>query len=129
MTSLFEQPIHLGRGGRTSIEPPFTGEDWYETYASRHPDDGAEGRLVSMYRFEESWGSWEMHPAGDEVVLCIEGTMTLHQQLADGTDHTFELAAGDYAINPPGAWHTADCSGPVVALFITSGEGTTHRPR
>ena len=129
MTSLLEHPIHLGRGGRASVEPPFTGEDWYEAYGKRHAADGADGRLVSLYRFEESWSSWEMHPLGDEVVLCLEGSMTLHQQFADGTERSLELSAGEYAINPPGAWHTADCAGPAVALFITTGEGTTHRPR
>ena len=70
-----------------------------------------------------------MHPVGDEVVLCLEGRMTLHQELADGTAHAVTLGPGDYAINPPGAWHTADVEGSALALFITAGEGTTHRPR
>jgi len=127
--SLFTHPIHLGNGGTAVAEPEFTGMEWYDTYMERHSDDGPEGRLVSLYRFEESWTSWEMHPAGGEVVCCIEGSMTLHQQLAGGGEKTFRLGPGDYAINPPGAWHTADCDGPVTALFITAGWGTTHRPR
>lgn len=103
--------------------------EWYQDYARRHAADGAEGRLVSLYRFEKSWESWEMHPAGDEVVLCIEGSLTLHQHLSDGSERTVILGPGEYAINTPGMWHTADCSEPVTALFITAGEGTTHRPR
>jgi quercetin dioxygenase-like cupin family protein len=55
--------------------------------------------------------------------------MTLHQQLPDGSESSIELGPGDYAINPPGVWHTADTGGPVVALFVTVGEGTTHKPR
>ena len=129
VTSLLEQPIHLGRGGRAIAEPPFAGMEWYDAYEKRHADDGADGRLVSLYRFEESWSSWEMHPSGDEVVLCLEGRMTLHQQLPDGTERAIELGPNEYAINPPCAWHTADCSGAVLALFITAGEGTQHRPR
>ena len=105
------------------------GPEWYEEYEKRHAPDGAEGRLVSLYRFEESWTSWEMHPSGDEVVVCLEGRMILHQQLADGSEHSCELGPGEYAINPPGAWHTADCDAPVLALFITTGEGTQHKPR
>jgi len=127
--SLYDFPIHLGRGARAIEEPQFTGPEWYEDYAARHAEDGAEGRLVSLFRFEEPWISWEMHPSGDEVVCCLQGEMTLHQELADGTTATFELGPGEYAVNPPGAWHTADADGPVVALFITAGEGTTHRPR
>ena len=128
--SLFDFPIHLGRGGRAVPQPEFTGSmDWYEDYGRRHGDDGAEGRLVSLFRFEESWTSWEMHPAGEEVVCVVQGHMTLLQEHADGSTDSIDLGPGEYAVNPPGAWHTADADEPVVALFITVGEGTTHRPR
>ena len=127
--SLYDFPIHLGLGARAICEPEFTGPEWYEQYDERHTGDLDEGRLVSLFRFEESWTSWEMHPAGDEVVCCLQGQMTLHQALADGSKRSYELGPGEYAINPPGAWHTADAEGPVVALFITVGKGTTHRPR
>lgn len=122
-------PIHLGRGGSAVAQPEFTGMDWYGGYDERHGEDGAEGRLVSLFRFSQSWDSWEMHPAGDEVVLCLEGTITLHQEHADGSTQTVTLAAGEYAINPPGTWHTADVEGEATALFITAGEGTEHRAR
>ena len=50
-------------------EPEFTGGmSWYEDYSERNADDCSEGRLVSLFRFEESWTSWEMHPAGEELV-------------------------------------------------------------
>ncbi|HET9812091.1 MAG TPA: cupin domain-containing protein [Sphingomicrobium sp.] len=127
--SLFDFPIHLGLGARAVAEPKFTGMEWYDDYVRRHGDDLDEGRLVSLFRFDEPWTSWEMHPAGDEVVCCIQGHMTLHQELRDGAEQSIALAPGDYAINPPGAWHTADADGPVVALFITAGKDTTHRPR
>ena len=39
------------------------------------------------------------------------------------------LNPGEYAINDPGVWHTADVESEATALFITSGEGTEHRPR
>jgi len=127
--SLFDFPIHLGRGATAVAQPQFTGMDWYAGYDERHGDGLAEGRLVSLFRFEESWTSWEMHPAGEEVVCVVQGHMTLHQELADGSTQSWELGPGDYAINPRGAWHTADASEPVVALFITPGAGTTHRTR
>lgn len=127
--SLFTHPIHLGLGATAIPQPEFGGMPWYEAYSARVAADGREGRLVALHRFDESWDSWEMHPAGDEVVVCLEGSMTLHQELPDGTARTETLDAGDYAINPPGAWHTADVDGSALALFITAGEGTTHRPR
>jgi mannose-6-phosphate isomerase-like protein (cupin superfamily) len=127
--SLYDFPIHLGLGAKVVSEPQFSGFEWYEAYGERHADDLDEGRLVSLFRFEESWTSWEMHPEGEEVVCCLQGEMILHQQLPGGSEASYELGPGEYAINPRGAWHTADADCPVVALFITVGKGTTNRPR
>lgn len=127
--SLFTFPIHLGLGATALPQPAFAGMEWYEAYAERAAADGAEGRLVSLYVFAESWDSWEMHPAGDEVVICTAGSLMLLQEYPDGRTETVTLGPGDYAINPPGVWHTADVAGEATALFITAGEGTQHRPR
>lgn len=111
--SLYTHPIHLGLGATATAQPEFTGMEWYDAHSERHAVDGREGRRVSLYR----------------VVACLEGAMTLHQELPDGTRTTVELGPGDYAINPAGAWHTADIDGSALALFITPGEGTENRPR
>ena len=97
--------------------------------ASATPTISTRAGSSRLFRFEESWTSWEMHPHGEEVVCCVQGHMTLHQELPDGRTQSHELGPGDYAINPRGAWHTADADEPVVALFITAGKGTTNRPR
>lgn len=127
--SLFTFPIHLGLGATALPQPAFSGMDWYEAYGERAAADGVEGRLVSLYRFSEGWDSWEMHPLGHEVVICTAGSITLHQEFSDGRTENVTLGPGDYAINPPGVWHTADVDGEATALFITAGEGTQHRPR
>jgi hypothetical protein len=129
-TDISSHPVHLGLGATVEVEPAFTGEPaWYEAYGRRHAADGVEGRLVSMFTFAEPWTVWEMHPAGSELVLCVSGEMTLHQERADGSRATVTLAAGQYAVNEPGTWHTADVSAPATAVFVTAGEGTEHRPR
>lgn len=127
--SLFTHPVHLGVGATAVPQPEFTGRAWYADYVARTVADGAEGRLVSLYTFTESWDSWEMHPAGDELVVCLSGAMTLHQEHAEGTAAQVHLGPGEYAVNPPGTWHTADIAGSATALFITAGTGTQHRPR
>ena len=127
--SLDRFPIHLGLGATARSQSEFTGMEWYEDYGQRTAADGREGRLVGAHRFTSSWDSWEMHPSGDEVVLCLEGRMTLHQEHADGTTAVVTIGPGEYAINPPGTWHTADIDGEAYALFITAGEGTQNRPR
>lgn len=126
---LEERFIHLGLGATAVEEPPFAGMEWYEGYGARHAADGAEGRLVSQYTFTEDWTAWEMHPAGDEVVICTAGAMVLVQELAGGSLAETPLAAGEYAINPAGVWHTADVAESATAIFITAGEGTQHRAR
>ena len=123
------QPLHLGLGATAVPQPPFTGMAWYGDYVERHAADGAEGRLVSAHRFTESWDSWEMHPAGDEVVLCLSGEITLFQEHTDATTAQVRLTAGHYAVNPKGTWHTADVAQEAHCLFITAGIGTQHRPR
>lgn len=125
---LSHHPVHLGLGAGAVVEPAFTGDpEWYAAYGERHASDGTEGRLVSMFTFSEPWSSWEMHPNGHEVVVCVAGKMVLHQEHPDGTRAQTTLEAGEYAINPPGVWHTADVSGTATAMFITADLGTQVR--
>ena len=110
---------------RQAIRIALTSEGYSVTEAA----DGAEGRLVGLHAFSEDWTSWEMHPAGDELVVCIAGEMALIQELPGGKEARLVLAAGDYAINPPGVWHTADIAASATAIFVTCGMGTQSRPR
>lgn len=125
---LSENPVHLGRNASAEIESPITGMEWYADYVDRHSDDGREGRLISEYTFHSSWDSWEMHPQGSELVYCIRGEMTLIQE-KEGRSHSVQLRSGEFVINEPGVWHTADVRESCTALFITAGLGTQHRPR
>ncbi len=127
--SLERFPVHLGLGATAILEPEFDGMEWYEAYAARHMADGSEGRLVALHHFDDDWQSWEMHPLGEEVVVCVSGEMCLIQQNADGQELRIAMKAGEYAINPRGVWHTADIAGVASALFITAGVGTEHRGR
>ncbi len=126
---LHTHPVHLGLGGTVVPQEPFTGDPaWYERYGARTSADGPEGRLVSLHRFTGPWTSWEVHPNGEELVLCVEGSITLHQEI-EGQDRSVEVREGQAVINPPGVWHTADVDGAATALFVTAGMGTRTRPR
>lgn len=127
--NLGESPAHLGLGATVVPQPRFDDpQRWYPAYEARTRLDGREGRLVSLHTFDRPWTSWEMHPHGDELVVCTAGELTLHQEI-DGAVRSVTLRSGDAVINPPGVWHTADCSAPATALFITAGVGTEVRPR
>lgn len=127
--NLAQNWVHLGLGATALVEPPFTGMAWYGDYSDRRAADGAEGRLVSMHTFSTSWDVWEVHPEGSEVVLCTAGSITLIQELAQGKQQCIVLHPGEFAINGPGVWHTADVQDTTTCVFITAGRGTQHRAR
>lgn len=141
MPKLTESYVHLGRpkdgrGPTCEVQPPFTGMEWYAAYTTRTDVDGDEGRLVSLYTFTESWTSWEMHPVGEELVICTAGEVTLVQEVDDPDgqgkqERRITLGAGDYAVNDAGVWHTADIppGGSCTCVFITAGRGTEPRAR
>lgn len=126
---LATRPIHLGLGGTARALPHFTGEvEWYVDYSADVAAEGADGRLVSYHTFDTSWDSWEMHPAGEEVVLCVAGEIHLLQEI-DGAVRRTTLRAGEWVVNEPRVWHTADVDAPTTCLFITPGLGTQTRGR
>jgi hypothetical protein len=86
-----------------------------------------DGRLVSAYRFESDWPSWERHPAGDEIVIQLSGAMDFLVEEAGG-ERTAALRGRAALVVPRGAWHTARVLAPSEAIFVTRGEGTEHRP-
>src|SRR5687768_946294 len=84
-------PVHLGLGAKVIRQPEHTGDlSWYEGYGQRHGGDGVEGRLVAIHSFSTPWDSWEMHPKGDELVVCLAGRIVLHQEI-DGVVRSVTL--------------------------------------
>jgi quercetin dioxygenase-like cupin family protein len=81
-----------------------------------------------MHCYAKSWESWEVHPLGDELVICTEGTIELLQEI-NGQIRSVVLNQGEAVINPPGVWHTANVDGRAVVLIIAAGIGTKNRPR
>lgn len=122
-------PVHLGLGATVLRQPEHTGTmEWYMGYGERHGADGVEGRLVAIHTFTRPWDTWEMHPLGEELVVCLAGELVLHQEI-DGRVHTVTLRPYEAVVNPRGVWHTADVSAEATALFVTAGMGTEIRPR
>ena len=85
------------------------------------------GTLVAGFVSTEDWPHWEMHPAGEEVLVLIEGRMTMILD-GPGGERRVAMAPGSTCIVPRGVWHRALV--PEVSRFmgITYGAGTTHRP-
>ena len=128
MPNLSTHPIHLGLGATAVSQPEFTGEmAWYMDYATRNAADGAEGRLVTIHSFSESWDSWEMHPNGDEFVYLLAGAVELRLETDAGLAETTLCDSGAVLI-PRGVWHTARVKAPSRMLHVTLGAGTQTRP-
>jgi mannose-6-phosphate isomerase-like protein (cupin superfamily) len=85
--------------------------------------------LVAKFDFETDWPSWEIHPAGDELVVLLSGRADLVFDRA-GSHQTASLAQpGSFVIVPKGTWHTARISVPTSMLFVTPGEGTQNEAK
>lgn len=95
------------------------------------PEDAldAQGRdwLVSEFLCESDWGSWEMHPNGDEFVYLLEGDIEFHLEQPEGVVAQRITGRGAVVV-PRGVWHTAKVFQPSRMLFITMGAGTKHQP-
>ena len=104
----------------------------YTKASTRRPRDAHRRRLphlvVMVFEGSRSWDTWERHPTGDEVVICLSGTLTVIQEV-DGEHEPIGLGPCEAMIDPSGVWHTADVPEPVRFLTITPGQGTEHRPR
>jgi mannose-6-phosphate isomerase-like protein (cupin superfamily) len=84
--------------------------------------------LVSSYRFDSDWSSWEIHPAGDEIVCLLSGDVTMVFD-RNGVEEAVHLSdPGSFVIVPKATWHTARTSVATTMLFVTPGEGTENRP-
>jgi mannose-6-phosphate isomerase-like protein (cupin superfamily) len=82
--------------------------------------------LLAEYSFDADWPSWEMHPAGDEILLLISGAAEL-QLVQEGKVVTVPFGqVGTTFIVPKGVWHTAKVKEFCRIVFMTPGEGSVH---
>lgn len=122
-------PVHLGLGSRAMPVEGFSWEpDVLEAYGAAVAADAGDGRLVMIFAASAPWTSWERHPAGEELVICLSGRMKVICEI-DGQHDLIELGPGEAMINPRGVWHTADVDEPGRFMTITPGVGTEHRTR
>jgi mannose-6-phosphate isomerase-like protein (cupin superfamily) len=126
---LLTTPLHLGLGSRAR---PIAGFSFdaavLQAYGDAVSDDGIEGRMVVVIDEEGPGDHWECHPAGDEVIVCISGTVSVVREVGEFTEQVV-LRSGEASINPAGMWHAVDVDGAARILTITPGLGTKHRQR
>ncbi|MGA5171366.1 MULTISPECIES: cupin domain-containing protein [Streptomyces] len=122
-------PVHLGLGSRAKPVEGFTWDpEVLQAYSAAVAADGADGRMVMIFDGDGLGDHWESHPAGDELVVCLSGSVTVTRDV-DGELDRVLLGPGEATINPAGVWHVVDMEGPTSILAITATLGTDHRPR
>jgi mannose-6-phosphate isomerase-like protein (cupin superfamily) len=111
-----------GAGGLTAqaVGPTF----WAEI--ADNPLAGAT--MISAGAGAGDWPQWEMHPAGAEVLVILEGAPRIWLEHPDGRLETVAARPGATVVVPRGAWHRVECEQPHKILYVTYGSGTTHRP-
>lgn len=117
--------IHLAARGVAPI-PDFNNE--YDRYIAAHCTADDPGRLVGISESKEDWPSWEIHPAGEEVVIVLNGKAEFLQDF-DGTIKRIIVGPNEAIINPPNVPHTANVIEPFTAVYITPCPETRHVPR
>lgn len=130
---LFKNYLLLEPEGESATLPG--GGDFWSQLMSGNPADtgirrlmgSKHGRLVCGLNMASDWTNWEMHPAGDEVLVMLEGDATFRFEEAAGTREV-RFTSGRVLIVPKGVWHTAKVHKPSTLLAITAGQGTQHKP-
>jgi mannose-6-phosphate isomerase-like protein (cupin superfamily) len=106
------------------------------TPATGDHDAGSAFAMLSTYReggvFVAHWAGrteWERHPAGDEVVMVLDGETTISFLTGEG-DATSPLRAGELVIVPQGTWHRFETPEGVKLLTVTPWptDHSTSRP-
>jgi mannose-6-phosphate isomerase-like protein (cupin superfamily) len=127
--ALTSTPVHFAGSGRASTIGGFTFDpSGFEAYIAANTSASDPGRLVFIEASSESWGSWECHRAGDELVIVIAGVAIFIQEI-EGEHVRTRVTLGQAVLNPAGTWHTADVEEPFTAIYLTPCPGTEHRPR
>lgn len=82
--------------------------------------------LISSFSFDDDWPTWEIHPAGDEIVCLLSGRARMILASPDGDVSIMLDEPGTFVVVPRNTWHTAKVDTPTSMLFFTPGEGTIN---
>ncbi len=96
---------------------PLAVDEAYWAHRADQPEL-ADGRVLMVLDVEETWGRWERHPDGPELVYALSGRVSFNLEDSDGS-RRLDLVAGECGIVPPGTWHRAEVHQTARVLFVT----------
>lgn len=121
---LFGTFIHIK--GESAAPLEVTEMFWKELAAGEHTELNG-GWLMTAFHMAADSPTWEVHPAGDEILFLLSGAIAVVLQEVD-SEQTIELRTGTACVVPRGTWHRQIIREPCDLLGITFGKGTQHRP-
>jgi mannose-6-phosphate isomerase-like protein (cupin superfamily) len=119
--------LHLEQDSSVTVHE--SGDAFWHKLSSGALPQLDRGRLATAYEFSEDWTTWEIHPAGEEVVMLLSGRAEFVLERGGGEERILLNEPGQFILVPRATWHTANTAEPTRMYFITPGEGTHHRPR
>lgn len=121
---LFGTFIHIEDGG--SVSAIEVTETFWKELATGERHELNDGWLMAAFQMTADSQTWEIHPAGDEILYLLSGAIDVVLQGEDG-EQVIELRAGRACIVPRGTWHRQIVHEPSELMGITYGKGTQHR--
>jgi mannose-6-phosphate isomerase-like protein (cupin superfamily) len=110
--------------GGANIALPVTPAFWSDLIEGR---TRIHGRLLGATRLEPQATHWEIHPEGDELLYLLSGAVDIILE-EPGGERVVTLGSRSGCVVPKGTWHRFVIHAASDLLFLTWGEGTTHRP-
>ncbi|TYB42745.1 cupin domain-containing protein [Actinomadura chibensis] len=120
--------------------------DMFASAIAFHPEGGVRAAERRMTEGDGSWqvgtfhvetdadvhaDLWEMHPAAEEAVCCLDGGLRVYFRAAEpgGAEEMVRLTAGTAVIVPRGRWHRLELDGPSDIMSIALRQGTRLEKR
>ena len=115
--------LYLADGG--AVERLDLDDSFWEDLTSGKLDLD-QGRLVMATEMTRHMEHWEMHPDGEEVLLCMSGAFDVIIEGDLGEPARLD-ATHPATIIPRGVWHRINVVEDGRLMFITYGRGTEHK--
>jgi len=116
---------HTLDGAGAAVPVPLTPSFWHDLATGALALPG--GWLMMSSDVSEDMGHWEMHPNGEEMLICLSGAMRVIEEV-NGAERETVLPAGHVHAVKHGLWHRICVEAPGRMMHLTWGEGTEHRP-
>ena len=84
--------------------------------------------LLSKRHYKKNWSDWVMHPACDEVIYVLTGSMSVYLDFGK-EQSVISLKTNDVATIPRGVWHTIKIQTPCEVLEISRNLDTKHKKK